>query len=247
VRRATLAALLALAVAGCGSGDDEVSVPRATPTAIAPLGATTPATTAEAAPVPAAGPARPRIVPRPIPYGARRRAQMAAYSQRHYGEREWRLEPVVIVQHWTSIASVDATWRLFARNRRDSELGELPGTCSHFLVGRSGTIFQLVDEGVRCRHAFGVNHVSLGIEHIGFSDGEVMGNPRQLAASLRLTRWLACRHGIQVRDVLGHGETGRSHWWTEVRPERHSRDTHTDFSGRTMRRYRARLARTDCG
>ena len=244
MRRVRLVAGLALALAACGSDGAEVSIPRATAetgSTAAPLGA---ATTTQ---VPAAGPRRPRILQRPIPYGAKRRADMAAYSQRHYGEREWRLEPQVVVQHWTSIASVRATWNLFARNRRDSELGELPGTCAHFLIGRDGTIYQLVDEGTRCRHAFGVNHVALGIEHIGFSDAEVMGNRRQLAASLALTRWLACRHGIPTRDVLGHGETGRSHWWTEVRPERHSRDTHSDFGRPAMRRYRARLAREGCG
>ncbi len=245
MRRAVLAGL-AVAIAACGS-DREVSVPRAEPTsaASAPLGATAASTTAPTA-APVAGPPRPPILAYRIPYGAKRRAQMAAYSRRHYGDPEWRLDPRVIVQHWTSIASVRDTWRLFARNRRDPELGELPGTCAHFLVGRDGTIYQLVSERIRCRHAFGVNHVSLGIEHIGFSDAEVMRNRRQLAASLALTRWLACRYGIAIRDVLGHSETVRTRWYTELRPDRHTRSTHSDFRGGTMRRYRARLAGLRC-
>jgi N-acetylmuramoyl-L-alanine amidase-like protein len=246
VRRAVVP--LAVLLAGCGSGGEEVSVPRASPTVAPTTTATAPPRVAaepEREPGPA-GAARPRVVQRRIPYGAKRRADMAAYSRRHYGDREWRLRPLVIVQHWTQVDSVRDTRRLFARNRPDAELGELPGTCAHFLIARDGTIYQLVDERIRCRHAFGVNDVALGIEHIGFSDAEVMGNRRQLAASLALTRWLACRHGIRVRDVLGHSETARSPWYTELHPERHTRSTHSDFGRRAMRRYRARLASMDC-
>ena len=36
-------------------------------------------------------PPRPVIVQKPIPYGPRRRAEMAAYSKRHYGTAQWRL------------------------------------------------------------------------------------------------------------------------------------------------------------
>lgn len=260
--RAAVALAAGLALAGCG-GDREVEVPRADPAG----GATTTGSASDgsgrtaageqaagarrargerARATPAAVP-RPPIVQRRIPYGAARRAQMAAYSRRHYGRGEWRLRPRAIVAHFTQIETVEATARVFARNRRDPELGELPGTCAHFVVDRDGTIHQLVDERVRCRHAFGVNHVSLGIEHVGFSDAEVMGNRRQLAASLALARWLACRHGIALRDVLGHAETVDSRWYTEIRPDRHTRSTHSDFRAATMDRYRARLARRGCG
>ena len=49
---------------------------------------------------------RPRsrpIVQRPIPFGPQRRAEMAAYSKRHYGTAQWRLiAPKVIVEHYTA-------------------------------------------------------------------------------------------------------------------------------------------------
>src|SRR5919109_507154 len=45
---------------------------------------------------------RPHIDHDPIPYGRERKQQMAAYSQRHYGHRRWRLRnPSVIVLHFT--------------------------------------------------------------------------------------------------------------------------------------------------
>jgi beta-N-acetylhexosaminidase len=243
-----------LVVAGCGG--DEVDVPSGAPTVAQSPTTSAPALPArggaegQARPVrPAAGVAvvrRPPIVQMRIPYGAKRRADMAAYSFRHYGDREWRLRPRAVVQHWTQNSSVRATYEIFRPNRRDPELQELPGTCSHYVIATGGTIYQLVDEGVRCRHAFGVNHVALGIEHVGFSDAQVMGNRPQLAASLALTRWLACRHGIASRDVIGHAETLRSRFYTERHPERFGRDTHDDFGRRAMTRYRALVAARPC-
>jgi beta-N-acetylhexosaminidase len=251
MRRALLLASL-VALAGCGSSGSEVSVPRAQPTiATVPGGAegggtapgTSPTTTT---PAPRAAVPRPPIVQRRIPYGARRRADMAAYSLRHYGVREWRLSPRAIVEHYTGNGSFSATWNTFAPNMRDPELHELPGTCAHFVVATSGTIYQLVDTAIRCRHAFGVNHAAIGIEHVGYSDGQVMGNSRQLAASLALTRWLRCRYGIAVRDVIGHAETLASPWYVEIHPERHGRSTHGDMARPAMTRYRARLTRLPC-
>ena len=53
--------------------------------------------------------------------------------------------------------------------------------CAHFIVDRDGTIHQLVRLKWMCRHTVGLNHVAFGIEHVGISDGDVMGRARQLA------------------------------------------------------------------
>ena len=46
--------------------------------------------------------ARPTIVQRPIPFGAKRRDEMRAYARRHYGLDDFRLrDPKVIVEHYT--------------------------------------------------------------------------------------------------------------------------------------------------
>jgi hypothetical protein len=185
--------------------------------------------------------APPPIVQHPIPFGARRRADMAAYARRHYGLRTWRLRsPRVIVEHLTVNGSLQATYAAFAPNVADPELHERPGTCSHFVVGRDGTIWQLVPLGTMCRHTVGLNWTAIGVEHVGFRDGDVLGNRRQLRASLRLTRWLRCRFGIGVRDVLGHSESLGSPYHRE-RVARLRRQTHGDWSATSMRTYRARL------
>ena len=177
----------------------------------------------------------------PIPFGADRRSQMRRYSLRHYGEAKARLaDPRVIVQHYTASSSFSAAYDTFAANARDVEFGELPGVCSHYLIDRDGSIHQLVSLRWRCRHTVGLNHTAIGIEHVGVSDADVMGRRRQLAASLRLTRWLQERFGIRTSDVIGHAESLSSPYHHErVRAMRNR--THGDFGAATMRRYRGRL------
>ena len=53
----------------------------------------------------------------------------------------------------------------------------------------------------------GLNYTAIGIEHVGTSDAEILGNAAQLSASLRLTAWLQWRYGIQLRNVIGHNES----------------------------------------
>ena len=134
---------------------------------------------------------------------------------------------------------------MFAPDRPDPELGELPGLCAHFVVGRDGRIFQLVPLELMCRHTVGLNHVAIGIEHAGFRDRDVLANPRQLGASLALTRWLRCRHGIALEHVIGHAESLSSPYHHE-RVGRLRRQTHADFRRASMARYRIRLRRAPC-
>ncbi len=178
----------------------------------------------------------------PIPFGAERRADMRRYARRHYGIRSARLKPRTIVQHVTVNTSYRATWNTFAPNVADGELGELPGTCTHFVVDRRGGIHQLVPLELMCRHTVGLNHVAIGIEHVGMADGDVMGNARQLEASLRLTRWLQAEHDIRTRDVIGHNESLTSPYRVE-RVARLRDQTHGDMTPTTMRRYRRQLGR----
>ena len=56
---------------------------------------------------------------KPIPSGAKRRQQMAAYSKRHYGLRTWHLRnPKVIVEHYTDGLSWSSAWNHFASNAK---------------------------------------------------------------------------------------------------------------------------------
>jgi beta-N-acetylhexosaminidase len=185
---------------------------------------------------------QPTIVQKPIPFEAKRKQEMAAYARRHYGIDSYRLrDPKVIVEHYTVTSTFQQTYNTFAPDRPDPELRELPGTCAHYVIDRDGTIYQLVPRSIMCRHTVGLNYTAIGIEHVGFSDGEILRNRRQMAASLRLTRWLRCRYGIAVNNVIGHSESLRSPYHRE-RVERLKDQTHGDWSRASMRTYRSRLA-----
>jgi N-acetylmuramoyl-L-alanine amidase len=187
--------------------------------------------------------APPRVVWRPIPFPEKRKQEMRDYAQRHYGFSEFRLRsPRVIVQHYTVTDSFPPVFNTFARDAPDPELGELPGVCAHYVIDRDGTVYQLVSTSVMCRHTVGLNWTAIGIEHVGRSDGQVMGNRRQLRASLRLTRALQGRFGIRTRNVIGHNESLSSPYHRE-RVAHLRRQTHGDFRRATMRRYRRALGR----
>jgi N-acetylmuramoyl-L-alanine amidase-like protein len=186
---------------------------------------------------------RPHIVWKPIPFGAKRRDETAAYSQRHYGIDSWRLtSPKVIVEHYTASESFSSTYNYFYGDTPDVELGELPGVCSHFVIDRDGTIYQLVRLTTMCRHTVGLNYTSIGIEHVGTSDAEILSNPRQLQASLALTLWLMQQKGIHMRNVIGHNESLTSPYHKE-RYRAWRCQTHGDWRRADMDVYRAKLAR----
>ena len=204
-------------------------------------GALVPSAGAGSGPSAGVSAARPPIAKWLIPFGPKRKREMAAYGARHYGERTWRLvRPQVIVEHMAVTGSAAAVYDTFAPDRPDPELGELPNVCSHFVVAASGRIFSLVNLRTRCRHTVGLNWTAIGIEHVGYADGDALGNRRELRASLRLTQWLRCRFGIAVKNVIGHNESLTSPFHRELVPSLRSQ-THGDWRHSSMRVYRQRL------
>ena len=148
----------------------------------------------------------------------------------------------MIVEHMSQTSSARAVYDTFAPDRPDVELGELPGVCAHFVIGSSGRIFRLVNLRTRCRHTVGLNWTAIGIEHVGYGDGDVLGNPRALRASLRLTQWLRCKFNVRVHDVIGHAESLTSPYHHELVPSL-GRQTHGDWRHSSMREYRRKLRR----
>ena len=187
---------------------------------------------------------KPPVIQKRIPFGKKRRREMAGYSKRHYGKREWRLKnPKVIVQHYSVTPTIAALYNTFRTDQPDPEFNELPNVCAHFGVARSGKIFQFVSLDNRCRHTVGLNQTSIGIEHVGYSDHEVLSNPKQMRGSLKLTRWLRCRFDIRIRNVIGHNESLSSPYHRE-KVEAMKNVTHGDFKHSSMNRYRKQLRGT---
>jgi N-acetylmuramoyl-L-alanine amidase len=191
--------------------------------------------------------AKPEIRKMLIPYPKKRKREMAAYSKRHYGRYKWRLvEPKLIVMHYAEAGSISAIFNTFRPDRPDPEFHELPNVCSHYAVSATGGVYKFVPPTIRCRHVVGLNHVSIGIEHVGFSDQDILGRPAQLNGSLRFVQWLRCRFGIPVDGVIGHNESLSSPYYKELDPRFKGR-THGDWTHAHMETYRADLGKLgDC-
>jgi N-acetylmuramoyl-L-alanine amidase len=191
----------------------------------------------------AAAAAKPEIHKMLIPYPQHRKREMADYSKRHYGQHKWRLnDPKLIVEHYAAAGSISAIYNTFRSDQPDVEFHELPNVCSHFAVGANGGIYKFVPVSIRCRHVVGLNHVAIGIEHVGFSDQDILARPAQLNASLQLTQWLRCRFSLPVDQVIGHNESLSSPFYTELDP-RFKGQTHGDWSHADMETYRGDLTK----
>jgi len=194
----------------------------------------------------AALPAPPRIVKDLIPFGARRKQEMRAYAMRHYGIDSYRLtHPHLIVWHYTESATFQSVWNTFASDVPDVSFHELPQVCAHFVIDTNGTIYQLVPLDIMCRHVVGLNYTAIGIENVGFSDQQVMGDAAQFRAALELTRWLRCSEGIAVAGVIGHNESLSSRYYRELVPAFRGQ-THLDFNRADMTIVRKRVAALPC-
>jgi beta-N-acetylhexosaminidase len=166
---------------------------------------------------------------------------MRAYAKEHYGLDTFELvHPQVIVEHFTANATFDPVFNTFAQDQ--PHLGELPGTCAHFVIDTDGTIYQLVPLDLMCRHTVGLNYTAIGVEMVGQSDGDILGDPPQLTAALNLTLWLMQQVDIELRNVIGHNESLTSPLHKELVPSFRCQ-THQDWSHADMEIFRADLTR----
>ncbi len=189
---------------------------------------------------------QPPIKRDPIPYGHKRKRQMAAYSKRHYGKREWRLrDPKVIVLHFTAGPSYQSAWQAFASNAPN--MGELPGACSHFVVDKDGRIYRTVPRSIRCRHAIGLNYTAVGVEMVQeagsgshWADRQILHRRPQIHRALRLVGWLKQRLGIKMRNVIGHAMANDSPYFKDLEGWKND---HTDWLRGDVKKFRHRLQR----
>jgi len=182
-----------------------------------------------------------------IDFPQRRKDEMARYSLRHYGVSSWRLNPSMIVLHFTETDTASAARNVFAND--SPNLGELPGTCAHFVVAQDGDVWQIVPTSVRCRHTIGLNDKAIGIEIVQrthgnsshWADQQILGRPAQMRAVLALLRSLQRRYGISARNIIGHASANAA---PQFRDLRGWRNDHTDWLARDVLEVRRRLAAT---
>jgi hypothetical protein len=189
-------------------------------------------------------PLAPPIVTDHVTFGAARKAETAAYAQRHYGTRTGRLDPTMIVLHYTESDTYASARSLFEADLPNR--GERPGTCAHYVVDQDGTIYELVPPTVMCRHAIGLNHRAIGIEFVQSSNGrdsrwavqQVLRRKTQAAAGVALVEDLQRRFAIKDGDVIGHAMVNDAKGFRDLRGWRND---HTEWQQSEVARFRSML------
>lgn len=191
--------------------------------------------------------AEPDVIDRPIAWTGEREALTVAYRRAHQdpAATDSRIEPHVIVLHYTGGSSWKATWRYFARTRLEAGRAALRkggevNVSAHFLVGRDGTIYRLLPDTTMARHCIGLNHVAIGIENVGDGDRYPL-TAAQVEANAALVRDLARRH--RITHLIGHSESNamrRHPYWLERDPA--YRNAKSDPGGAFLAKVRARVA-----
>ena len=189
----------------------------------------------------------PPIVQDLVPYGPRRKAEMAAYSRRHYGQATWVLHPQAIVLHYTATSTYAAAHNTFASNA--PALGELPGVAAHFVIDENGTIYQQVPLDVRCRHAIGLDWCAIGIEFVqpagsgpAWAIAQIFSRTRQLDAGLRLVAWLEASYGISATNVIGHAMANDSPLFKDLLGWRND---HQDWNAAAVARFKQAMVKAE--
>ena len=188
-----------------------------------------------------------RLVPEFIAYPQQRKDEMAGYSLRHYGASSWRLNPSMIVLHFTETDTAAAARNGFAND--SPNLGELPGTCAHFIVAQNGDVWQIVPTSVRCRHTIGLNDKAIGIEIVQrtsgnsshWADQQILDRPAQIGAVLALVRSLQGEFGISTSNIIGHATANDA---PQFRDLMGWRNDHTDWQAQDVLEVRRRLSAT---
>lgn len=83
---------------------------------------------------------------------------------------------------------------------------------AHYLIGKTGRIYQLVDEKERAWHAgrsswgghYDINSVSIGIELVNNSEEPFPES--QITSLIELLKDLKQRHHIPSKNIIGHGD-----------------------------------------
>ena len=194
-----------------------------------------------------AGRGAPAIHPHPV-VTERRLELTRKYCKTHYGLDSSKLvDPQIIVVHATEIATLDATLKSFEPETISPERGYLNehgdvNVGVHFVVDRNGDIYSLLPLDVIGRHAIGFNHVSVGIENVGFS-GKLTNE--QVDADGALIADLVKRLPT-LKYVVGHHEyvdRKRRHYklYRELDPK-YAPTQKSDPGPAFMRELRAKLA-----
>lgn len=130
-------------------------------------------------------------------------------NRRLYGEDTVKLDPTLIVLHFTVVDDVEACMRIFTRPSRLMVGNQSPVTSLvsvHYMVDVDGTVLKLVPEDRRTTGTYGVDHRALAIEMVARDEVDLLSRPRQLLAAFCLVDGLLKKHKLPLHSVISHQE-----------------------------------------
>lgn len=150
------------------------------------------------------------IVDKPIIFDETRKELTLEYLKDHYGLEQDAptIDPKMIVLHWTAIPTFEGSFDAFNTVKLPSWRPDIANASalnvsSHFLVDQDGTIYRLMPETTMARHVIGLNHIAIGIENVGGTDGKPL-TEAQLQSNIALVKYLASTYDIEY--LIGHYE-----------------------------------------
>ncbi len=124
------------------------------------------------------------------------------YSERHYGESTWELNPTCIVLHYTVTRGFP--WNLV---NTESFKGETPGLAVHYVIDGQ-KIWEILPTNVRSRGAYGINHRAINIEMIADDAADLATKQETMDTCRELVRLLMKRHGVEKSHIYSHEDVG---------------------------------------
>lgn len=102
-----------------------------------------------------------------------------------------------IIMHYTTSRNVNGTIAWFSN--------PASRVSAHYVIGRDGSIFQMVRDSDKAWHAKNANADSIGIEHSA-AQGDQMTAEQELS-SIALVRWLLSEYKLPKSSIHGHKYT----------------------------------------
>lgn len=158
-----------------------------------------------------------KIIKKEIIFDAQRKLLTSLYREKHTGDCDHRrdgidycinINPEIIVLHMAGLSSLDEVYSYMKepvlrpeRTALERRTYDRVNVSAHFVIDKDGSIYQFMPLNYMARHAIGLNHISIGIENVGYNNG---ATSEQIASNVELIKYLKSKYDIM--EIISHGQ-----------------------------------------